>query len=184
MSTTMNGAEGLALLEAFGFGRNADGSALEISFDHPEGTEGVPETVVVSVTDGQGRAPGEDMVEFRAVAVSSHAHVKDIEFDTADARDVMAFAIAVRNEQIVGCGDHNALPAEDTFTSADESETCIHNPFGDDTYGDWAVDREPGERSIHLRNPVENYGHAYADWVEARAAQVLEQAAGPAAPSL
>ncbi len=182
MAEIMNGAEGVALLEAFGFAEIEEGACLSMSFSHPLGTEGVPETVEVRISDAEGGAPDMDTEAFHAVAESSHAHIKAVVFSSKDARDLMALAIAVRNEQLVGAGDHGALPLEDTFAAAGIDGTSIHNAFGDEQYGDWAVSEPPGPTSIVLRDPVETYGAAYTAWRDARAEAVLAAAPAPRGP--
>jgi len=180
MSNEIYGAAGLALLQAVGF-TETDPFTLEMAVSHAVGEPVGEETIKILVHGAVGNTPG----VYHAVATSSRPVIKAIKFDATDARDIMAFAIAVRTEQVALTGRHDAIPQEDTFTSGDGSETCIHNPFADDTYGDWAVDRAPTATAIHLVNPVETYGEAYLAWRDDRAAGLLREAVpGPVGPGL
>lgn len=177
MRGPLNGTKGLALLSAAGFTEDGSGFCL-VSTACPHDQEEVPATTTIRVTGPNGDAPWQGTATYRAVAIQADPHspgpLKDIVMESADARDVMAFAIAVRNDLIVSNGDHSALAEPDTFVADD---TCIHNAFMGLQY-DWELDRAPSETSIHLRSPVDNYGEAYVAWRDARAEALL---AGPPA---
>lgn len=176
MDTPLHGPDGYRLLLASGLAPEAD--SLVLRYEEVPAAEGM-EQVTLWVTDLDGNRPGEASEGYWVIASSSLPNILDLSFKTSDARDVVAFAVACRNEQRALQGLHGDIPLEDTFSREDIQ---IHNPFLELAYGDWAVQAKP-DGVVHLADPRELYGDAYLSWRDDLARRMtLAPAPAPAEP--
>lgn len=157
MDTSLHGPDGHRLLLASALAPEAGG--LVLRYEEVPAADGT-EQVTLWVTDLDGNPPDEASQGYWVMARSSLPNILDLSFKTADARDVVAFVVAYRNEQRALQGLHADIPLEDTFSHEDIQ---VHNPFLELTYGDWAVQAKP-DGVVHLADPRELYGDAYLSW--------------------
>jgi len=93
----------------------------------------------ITVTDADtGAIPTAATTRFRAVGARPNGEGADLVLETDDVRDVVAFRIALANEDIVADGDY---PPEDDCFSWDAGGTAVFNAFADDVFGDWIGER-------------------------------------------
>lgn len=174
MDNLCNGRDGYQLLLASGFTPDADADCFVIRYDEVPAIAG-PECITVRVTGLDGKMPHEDNLGYRAVAASSLPGILPLAFGSLDARDIMAFTVACRNEQVALQGRHSDIQEDQTFVHEDIQ---VHNPFLELAYGDWAVQGEPDGLVVTLADPQELYGEAYLGWRDSYAEKLA-----PAAPT-
>jgi hypothetical protein len=161
--------QGVCLLKIMGF--MEDGDALAITF-RGDSREGVRSETVLVVSQA-GRVPDGATTRFVAMSPPSAPGQMALLFESADARDIMAFALAVENSMAARTGHHGRIPDEDRFSAGGRA---THNPFADSERGDWIHDPAASSPvAIHLRNPAGTYGEAYLKWRDARAGEFVRE---------
>jgi hypothetical protein len=144
---------------------------MEWTADHGGGT-----SYALRVTDRRtGLPPDAATIGYRVEASHSEPGTRSIQFDTRDVRDVVALAIACRNQLHVEHGE--PCPDEDTFSPVGSGMT-VHNAFADAQYGDWRT-VSSDEGGIVLAKPTDGWGDGYLEWRNARTDAIL----APAAPA-